>query len=87
VIVKGTGDFGALPGVERVDRRGAVHELWLSSGTAPQAILRELVRRPDVEVERFEVAAPSLDDIFIAVVEGRERVERRAPAVAEAVEA
>jgi ABC-2 type transport system ATP-binding protein len=79
VLVQGTGDFGDLPGVERVDVRGGLRELWLDASTAPQTILRELVRRPGVEIERFEVAAPSLDDIFIAVVEGRDRVERRAP--------
>lgn len=89
VIVQGRGDFGQLPGVERVEQIDGRYELWLDAGTRPQAVLRTLALRPDIEIERFEVAAPSLDDIFIAVVEGRERVERRAdlaPAV-EVVEA
>ena len=63
-------------------------ELWLDDSTTPQAILRELSNRPDISVERFEVAALSLDDIFIAVVEGRDRVEHRRalPEMAEAAQ-
>jgi ABC-2 type transport system ATP-binding protein len=78
VLVQGHGDFARVSGVERVVQDGAMIELWFNTTTNPQAVLRELALRPDIRLEHFEVAAPSLDDIFIAVVEGRERVERRA---------
>lgn len=78
VIVQGSGDFSRVAGVDRVDHVDGVTELWLDNATHPQTILRELANRPNVTIDRFEVAAPSLDDIFIAVVEGRERVERHA---------
>jgi ABC-2 type transport system ATP-binding protein len=89
VVLEGRGDFGDVPGVARVDLVDGRYELWLDETTEPQAVLRTLAMRPNTQIERFEVAAPSLDDIFIAVVEGRERVERRADVApaAEAVEA
>jgi ABC-2 type transport system ATP-binding protein len=78
VLVQGQGDFSRVSGVERVVQDGAMIELWLDATTNPQSVLRELALRPDIYLDHFEVAAPSLDDIFIAVVEGRERVDRRA---------
>lgn len=78
VLVKGEGDLTGLRGVERVELRDGLHELWLAEGTDPQSVLRELALRPSTRIDHFEVATPSLDDVFIAVVEGRERVERRA---------
>jgi ABC-2 type transport system ATP-binding protein len=87
VIVQGTGDFAHLPGVERVEQVNGAVELWLDGTTGPQDILRTLANRPDVEIERFEVATPSLDDVFIAVVEGQDRVTHRsAPRSLEALE-
>lgn len=88
VIVNGSGAFDAVPGVERVQRRGSDAELWLAPDATPQMVLRAIANRADLFVERFEIAAPSLDDVFIAVVEGRDRVERRAaPRPPEPVEA
>lgn len=78
VVLEGHGNFDDVPGVARVERIDSRYELWLDDTTEPQTVLRTLAMRPDTEIERFEVAAPSLDDIFISVVEGRERVERRA---------
>jgi ABC-2 type transport system ATP-binding protein len=54
-----------LPGVERVNDFGRTQELRLSPGTDPQAILRELVSRTRVEL--FELAHPSLHDIFVRI--------------------
>ena len=78
VVVRGRGDFARVPGVARVDERDGHAELWLDDATEPHAVLRTLVNRPDVALDSFEIATSSLDDIFIAVVEGRQRVERRA---------
>lgn len=77
VTLQGQGDFARVAGVERVEEVDGSTELWLDETTTPQLVLRELVDRPDVRIDRFEVATPSLDDIFIAVVEGQDRVIHR----------
>ena len=88
VIVEGQGDFTHVRGVERVEAVDGASELWLDASTNPQLVLRELANRPDTVIERFAVATPSLDDIFIAVVEGNDRVVRRSRGAApELVEA
>lgn len=52
-----------LPGVEAVNDHGRYQELRISGD--PQAILRELAGRTNVKL--FEVARPSLHDIFLRV--------------------
>ena len=37
-------------------------------GENPQEVFRQLANDPAVIIDRFEVAEPSLDDIFITVV-------------------
>jgi len=71
VILECEGDLGQIEGVRRIERRDRHWELFLESGATPQELLRQLALRPDLEVNRFEVATPSLNDIFIEVVEGR----------------
>jgi len=83
VVVEGEGDFRYIPGVERIETNDGVIELWLDGTTTPRMVLLELANRPNVTLQRFEVTTPSLDDIFIAVVEGRDRVVHRAPSVLE----
>ncbi len=54
----------ALPGA-RVTRSGRdYHELELRDGLAPGWILREALAR-DAQVTRFEIAQPSIEDIFV----------------------
>lgn len=77
VVVQGQGDFERVPGVERVEQVDRALELWLDGTTTPQEVLRSLALRPDISLERFEIARPALDDIFIAVVTGEQRVVRR----------
>lgn len=67
VLVKGADGIPALEGVERVEPVNGAVKLHLRAGVQPQHILRELVRR-DVPVEHFEIALPTLDEIFIRVV-------------------
>ena len=43
--------------------------LSLSPGAEPQTVFRALAGREGVKIERFELAEPSLDDIFVAVVQ------------------
>jgi len=62
-------DLEGLPGVEAVADRGNEAELTLRGGAEPAPLLRELVQRADLD--RFEVRAPSLHEIFKRVVRGR----------------
>ena len=45
--------------------------LSLLPGTTPQEVLRALVER-NVLLEQFEIATPTLDEIFIRVVQSQE---------------
>jgi ABC-2 type transport system ATP-binding protein len=76
ILVAGDGSFENIPGVlESRAENGAWH-LALAAETNPQDIFRLLAGRDDLEIGRFEVAEPSLDDIFISVVkEGRAQLE------------
>jgi len=59
-IIDGTDERQKLNGVTR---------LMLSPGSTPQDVLRSLVTQ-NVQVEQFEIAVPTLDEIFIKVVQG-----------------
>jgi ABC-2 type transport system ATP-binding protein len=60
---------GGLAGVQRVEQHNHTYELVLEPDASPQAILRQLVAT-DVTIDRFEVASPPLEEIFISAVEG-----------------
>jgi ABC-2 type transport system ATP-binding protein len=70
VIVDGDGDWDHLPGVARVEvngqRRGGAL-LYLDDHTTPNDLLAAIAAAPGVNVERFELAVPNLNDIFIQV--------------------
>jgi ABC-type uncharacterized transport system ATPase subunit len=82
VLVEGEGELTVLPGVVKVQRqadrassgavngaaRGAMH-LSLAPGTTPQDVFRALAQQTAFQVERFEIAEPSLEEIFVAVVQ------------------
>ncbi|MEJ2261844.1 MAG: ATP-binding cassette domain-containing protein [Anaerolineales bacterium] len=57
----------AVPGVERTEVHNASTKLFLAAGTSPQDVLHSLLAQ-DVILERFEIATPTLDEIFIRVV-------------------
>jgi ABC-2 type transport system ATP-binding protein len=85
VYIDGQGDWAALPGVARVQVDGKETELLLKENTSPDDLLTRLAGNPAYQVTRFQVAVPSLDDIFITVVDrvtdgmgdGKERQQRR----------
>ncbi len=70
VLVEGTGNFADVPGVLSVQAHNGSQQLNLDDSISPQAVLQTLAARSDVTIERFEVAVPSLDDIFVRVVSG-----------------
>lgn len=75
LIVRTAGPLPALDGVQSVtpyDHTG--YRLSLSSGTSPHDVLKSLVAA-NADVEQFEIALPTLDEIFIQVVQGRENQE------------
>lgn len=73
LYLRGAGDWASLPFAERVifDEMHRADLVTLRAGVTPDEALRIIARQPDVHVDRFEVALPSLDDIFVALVEGQ----------------
>jgi ABC-2 type transport system ATP-binding protein len=58
-------DFSRLPGVENVNDFGRFQELRIADGTDSQQVLKQLVGM--ARVEHFEIAVPSLHDIFVRI--------------------
>ena len=70
LLVQVQGELPELPGVESREAVNGGFKLHLAPGKQPQDILRQLVEK-NVIVERFEHAVPTLDEIFIRVVQGQ----------------
>ena len=66
VRVRVAGALPPLAGVEGVTERNGWLQLALAPGTQPQEILAQLLGQ--TQVEHFEIAVPSLDEIFIRTV-------------------
>lgn len=76
IRVQGQGEFAQVPGVLSARRLNGSHQLTLEAGISPQDVFRSLAQQNDIRVERFEIAEPSLDDIFVSIVqENREQEE------------
>ena len=69
VLVRARDLLPSLSGVERVEPHNSASLLTLSPGITPQEVLKTLVAQ-DVALEQFEIATPTLDEIFIRVVQG-----------------
>jgi len=68
VLIRATGDLPVINGVDQsLPSNGAV-KLILETGTNPQDVLHRLSEE-NVVIEKFEIAVPNLDEIFIQVVE------------------
>jgi ABC-2 type transport system ATP-binding protein len=67
VRVRLHGDLPPMTGVEEMSGRNGLIELQLSADTVPQNILQQLVRS-QTTVEHFEIAVPTLDEVFIQAV-------------------
>ncbi len=59
----------SVPGVTEIIPQNHHSRLNLAPGGTPQGVLRALLDA-DVAVEHFEIATPTLDEIFIRVVQG-----------------
>jgi ABC-2 type transport system ATP-binding protein len=68
VFLNFNGALGEIEGVVRKKDHGEYVELFLDGETPPQKILEQLVSH-GVEINQFEVSTPSLNEIFLRVVE------------------
>jgi len=67
VLLEFEGELGEVPGVtEKRTHKGYV-ELVLDGNTTPQQVLERLVSR-EIVINRFEIATPPLNEIFLRVV-------------------
>jgi ABC-2 type transport system ATP-binding protein len=71
VLVDYQGEFGEIPGITAKRTQKGYTELVLDGKTTPKEVLANLVKR-DVIIKRFEVATPSLHEIFLKEV-GKKR--------------
>lgn len=71
VLVRTHENLPAVPGILNTEKHNSSTRLTLSQATSPQDVLRALVAL-NVNLEQFEVAMPTLDEIFIRVVQGEE---------------
>jgi len=68
VMVRVQGGIPQISSVESMVTHNSATKLVLTEGSTPQDVLAELVAQ-DVSVEKFEIALPTLDEIFIKVVQ------------------
>jgi ABC-2 type transport system ATP-binding protein len=67
VLLEFEGELGEVPGVTGKRTRKGYTELMLDGKTTPQQVLAHLISRGMV-INRFEVATPPLNEIFLKVV-------------------
>jgi ABC-2 type transport system ATP-binding protein len=70
VLLECQGDPGEIAGVRIRRVNSTTLELSLDASISPQQLLEILVARY-ITINRFEVATPSLNDIFIQIAGGR----------------
>ena len=68
IELKGQGNFADIPGVLEARQLNGSWHLALAPGENPQEVFQHLAATPGITIDRFEIAKPSLDDIFITVV-------------------
>ena len=67
VMVRSQDGIPALPHVQSMVQHNSATKLILMEGSTPQDVLSTLVAH-DIAIEKFEIALPTLDEIFIQVV-------------------
>jgi ABC-2 type transport system ATP-binding protein len=68
VMVRVPGEIPKISSVESMVSHNSATKLILNEGSNPQDVLADLVAQ-DVSIEKFEIALPTLDEIFIKVVQ------------------
>ena len=62
------GPLPQIEGVRETQRKGDACTLQLPDGLSPQALLHQLTAAPELSIESFSLALPTMDDIFVRVV-------------------
>lgn len=62
------GELAPVSGVEQITPQNGGYRLLLQDGVRSEDVLKTLVNRPEITVERFEHVEVSLDEIFVRVV-------------------
>lgn len=70
IVVEGQGELGSLPGVIDIRRTNGAYHLSLGPGADPQQVFRSLAGQNGFCLERFQIEEPSLEDIFVSIVQG-----------------
>lgn len=68
VLLEFEGELTNIPDVRKINNSGNYAELILEQGADPREVLKILAAM--VRVNKFEISMPSLNEIFIEVVEG-----------------
>lgn len=68
ILVRSVGELPKLDAFEAVVLHNNAHRIVLSDQVTPNEVLQDLISR-NVVLEKFEIAIPTLDEIFIKVVE------------------
>ena len=68
VLIRTLGKLPKMAGVKEISPYNGAVKLTLTEDTAPQDVLKTLADK-DIILEKFEIAVPPLNDIFIRVVE------------------
>jgi ABC-2 type transport system ATP-binding protein len=71
VLVRTVGDLPSIQGVKEIITHNNAVKLLLEDETTPQDIFTNLASK-NISIEKFEIAIPSLDEIFIQVVGGKQ---------------
>ena len=68
IRVSGEGELCELHGVLATHRENGGWRLALDTGVSPRDVLQAIIAQDAFRVESFEIASPSLEDIFVSVV-------------------
>lgn len=68
VLLEFEGELKNIPGIKKMNNSGNYAELILEQGSDTREVLKSLAGM--VRVSKFEISTPSLNEIFIMVVEG-----------------
>lgn len=70
IYIRSGAPLPPIKGVLEVQKHNAGKKLILSPGSNPREILKQLIKA-DISIEWFEIAVPTLDEIFIEVVQAQ----------------
>jgi ABC-2 type transport system ATP-binding protein len=70
IHVVARGELPQIAGVVESSRKGNAHTLSLPADVQPMQVLQQLAATPGLQIESFEIALPTMDDVFVRVVKG-----------------